>query len=121
MLPKSSSARAFARLMILVALSAALRPNAAAAEFTLIAGWDRHLFPAYIVATATTRPTPEEQAAAARESLLGDPNGLLGVVVYVPADNASVKVTIASDSILEPMHTRRRCRRRACGTRSIRP
>jgi hypothetical protein len=79
-----------------------LFPSIAAAEFTPIAGWDRHLFPSYIIATATMQPTPEEKAAADRTATLGDPRGLLGVSIQSPADNATVKVTITSDTILEP-------------------
>jgi len=86
-----------------VALLAAAGSLAAAADgFTPIAGWDRHLFPAYLIATATARPSAEAQKQAQGEHLLGDPLGVLGVAVVAPADNAAVKVTILSDSIMQP-------------------
>jgi hypothetical protein len=87
---------------ISVAWLATWCPNVAVAEFTPIAGWDRHLFPAYIIATATMRATPEEKADAARDSVLGDVHGLLGVTIQSPSNDALAKVTITSDSILEP-------------------
>jgi hypothetical protein len=73
----------------------------AAGAFEPIAGWDRHVFPSFIIATATMQVTPEEKKEAAHESVLGDVHGSLGVTIKSPADNASVKVTIASDSILD--------------------
>jgi hypothetical protein len=89
------------RMAILMVLLATPGRCMAASVFEPIAGWDRHLFPSYIIATATMRATPEEKKAAAQELVLGDVHGSLGVTIQSPADNASAKVTIASDSILD--------------------
>ncbi len=78
-----------------------LRPRAGA-EFTTIAGWDRQLFPSYIVATATLRGQDEKAPAAGNPNLLGNGSGILGVRVRSPNDNARIRVTISSDLILEP-------------------
>src|SRR5256885_1300095 len=80
-------------LLLLVVASPAL------AEFTTIAGWDRQLFPSYAVATATLRADEE---AEADETELGDPRGLLGVIIEAPEDGATVKVTIECGDIMEP-------------------
>ncbi len=46
------------------------------ADYTIIAGWDRQLFPAYIIATASIKPAGE--AAPQR---IGDPHGQIGICV----------------------------------------
>src|SRR6476620_6459160 len=79
----------FGLLALILGLSAF--GSAAYAEFTTIAGWDRQLFPSYAAATATLRT---DEDAEADETELGDPRGLLGVVIDSPADDATVKVTI---------------------------
>lgn len=89
-------------VVLLTSLTGLHLSGVLAAEFTPLAGWDRHLFPSYIIATATMQATPEEKAAADCAATLGDPLGLLGVSLQSPADNAAVKVAIASDTILEP-------------------
>ena len=71
-------------------------------EFTTIAGWDRQLFPSYIVATATLRGQDEKGPSAGNPNLLGNGSGILGVRVRSPNENARIRVTISSDLILEP-------------------
>jgi hypothetical protein len=88
-------------VVFFTALLVALCPSLATAEFTPIAGWDQHLFPSYIIATATVRQTTEEKDAATHDAIIGDPRGSLGIRIKSPADNTSVKVTITSDSILQ--------------------
>jgi len=87
---------------IALGLFAVLLANHAAADFTPVAGWDRHLFPAYIVATATFRPPPDDKPGVQAIPTFGDAKGLLGVMIRSPDDGAVVKVTIASDSIFDP-------------------
>lgn len=70
------------------------------AEVTPIAGWDKQLFPSYLIASATMR-LPDEEAADDSE-LLGDREGVLGVKVEAPDADTPIKVTITSDAILEP-------------------
>ncbi|HMC11035.1 MAG TPA: hypothetical protein VKH44_07085, partial [Pirellulaceae bacterium] len=84
----------FAGLTLLLATSTAR------AEFTTIAGWDGQLFPSFAVATATLRPSEEDEEAD--ETELGDARGLLGVEVEAPDDDAVVTVTITCSDIMEP-------------------
>ena len=72
------------------------------AEFATIAGWDRQLFPSYIVATATVQGQDEKARTADNPNVLGNGSGVLGVRLRSPKDTASVRVTISSDLILEP-------------------
>jgi hypothetical protein len=73
------------------------------AEFTPIAGWDHQLFPSFVVATATIRvPDADEDEEEADSLPLGDRQGLLGVEIESPGDDVEIKVTITSDTILEP-------------------
>jgi len=71
--------------------------SSAQAEFTPIAGWDRQLFPSYIIATASYRPG----AAVDDKTALGDPLGLLGVVVRSTGPNTPIKVTIECSDYFE--------------------
>jgi len=87
---------------IVVCIATALCPCPAAAEFTPKAGWDRHLFPSFVIATATVRATKEMQAEATHAGTLGDANGLSGVSVKAPADKISATVTITGDAVMEP-------------------
>lgn len=100
--PKPFCTQSVVWAAIAIAAIVTLFATTAAADFTPIAGWDQHLFPAYIVATATMRTTPEETAATDRESVLGDLHGLLGVTIEAPSDNTPVEVAITSGSIMEP-------------------
>ncbi len=62
----------------------------AQAEFTAITGWEQQIFPSYVIASAALR---QDKTETPRE-VLGDPRGLLGVLVKAPAKNTPVKVTI---------------------------
>jgi hypothetical protein len=96
---KSVKMPLFGALIVVSMLGLALLTTPAYAEFTTIAGWDRQLFPSYAVATATLRRDEEEEAD---ETELGDPRGLLGVVIDAPEDDAAVKITIECGDIMEP-------------------
>ena len=93
----ASGFRSLCLLLTCVAVTGSAR-----GEFTTIAGWDRQLFPSYIVATATLRGQDEQAKSAGNPNLLGNGSGILGVRVRSPKDNAQIQVTISSDSILEP-------------------
>jgi hypothetical protein len=79
-------------------------PAIAQESFTPLTGWDRQLFPSYLVATATIR-LPEENEVdddTAEYTVIGDRQGVLGVEIDAPADDTSVTVTISGNEILEP-------------------
>src|SRR5262249_8832334 len=59
-------------------------------------GWERQLFPSYIIATASM-----QVSATAPADTLGDPRGLLGVSVVAPKDGTPVKVIIQCDEIMQ--------------------
>lgn len=89
-------------LAVLCCLSAA--PVIAQESFTPLTGWDRQLFPSYVIATATIR-LPEENEVdddTAEYTVIGDRQGVLGVEIDAPADDTSVTVTISGNEILEP-------------------
>ncbi|MBX9788259.1 MAG: transglutaminase-like domain-containing protein [Pirellulales bacterium] len=94
--------------MAATVLSLSILPIATSARaqvsFSPLAGWDRQLFPSYLVATATIR-LPEENEVdddTAEYTVLGDRQGVLGVEIDAPADETSVTVTITGSEILEP-------------------
>ncbi|MBL8889844.1 MAG: hypothetical protein JNL67_07675 [Planctomycetaceae bacterium] len=68
------------------------------ADFTPIAGWDKQLFPSFVIGTAALK-TEETQA---NEFVLGDSNGLLGVEIVAPEDNTNVEVTIECSEYAAP-------------------
>jgi hypothetical protein len=68
-------------------------------EFATIAGWDRQLFPSYIVATATVRGQNEKARTADNPSLLGTGSGILAVRVRSPNDYAAVRVIITTRKV----------------------
>ncbi len=70
----------------------------ALAEFQIIAGWDRQLFPSYLIGTATVKSEP----FAADADQLGDPLGLIGVTVKATQVNQQVRVSITCDDFLDP-------------------
>ena len=72
----------------------------ARAEFTTIAGWNNQLFPSYVVATATLKPS--EEAEEEDEAVLGDSRGLFGIQIESPGDDVTIKVTIKGSDIMEP-------------------
>lgn len=75
--------------------------NPARAEFTTIAGWNNQLFPSFVVATATLKPT-ETTEEEEDETVLGDPRGLFGIQLESPGDDVTIKVTITGSDIMEP-------------------
>jgi hypothetical protein len=88
------------RLGFLAAAMLAMTADPARADFTPITGWDHQLFPSWLVSTATIRLPKEE--ADDESDLLGDRQGVLGVEIESPLDDASVTVTITASEILEP-------------------
>ncbi|MBI2823397.1 MAG: hypothetical protein HYX69_01760 [Planctomycetia bacterium] len=91
------------RSRVLAAALLVLAARGVHADFTPIAGWDRQLFPSYLVATATIRLPEEDQVNEdADAEVLGDSQGVLGVKITSPSDDLAVKVTISGDAILEP-------------------
>ncbi len=80
----------------LFAILAALSP-AARGEFTPIVGWDKQLFPSYIIGTAAIKS--ETSSVEANE--LGDVNGLLGIEIVAPHDNTEIEVTIECKEFAE--------------------
>lgn len=83
----------------LLTVSLLIVPTASVrAEFEPETGWNGHLFPSYIIATATMKPAK----ADADESVIGDSLGLLGVSIEAEEDDQEVTVTISCDAIMEP-------------------
>lgn len=72
-----------------------------AIEWGPVIEMDKQLFPSYIIATATLRLPADEQPEPL-PNVLGDPRGMLGVLVTAPSDNAEVFVEISADEIMEP-------------------
>lgn len=74
------------------------------AEFEPESGWSGHLFPSYVIATATMKaPEADDDAEGdGDETVIGDPLGLLGVSIEAEEDEQEVTVTITCDDIMEP-------------------
>lgn len=73
-------------------------------SYAALAGWDRQLFPSYLVATATVRLPAEDQVdeeADSEVTVLGDAQGVLGVEITSPSEGAEVTVTVYANGILE--------------------
>ncbi len=85
------------RIFLSVAIIAVGCLSNARADFTPIVGWDQQLFPAFIVATAGIKTSAND----ANPNQLGDPNGLLGVEVTAPFDNAPIEVTVIGEEYFE--------------------
>lgn len=100
------SRNAIAALLLGAALLA-LSP-AVHAEFETEKGWNGHLFPSFIIATATTKAAEkaddDDDADDDDEniSVLGDQKGLLGITIEAEEDEQEVTVTISCDTIMEP-------------------
>src|SRR5262245_53601824 len=78
--------------------------SALAQDYTPIAGWDRQLFPSYLVATATVRLPAEDEVNDEDEPdvyVLGDRQGVLGIEITAPSAGSVVTVTVMGNSILE--------------------
>jgi hypothetical protein len=84
-------------ILFVIALAVSL-PMPALADFTPIAGWDRQLFPSYLIGTATIK-TGDEEAEA---NVLGDPNGLLGISIVAPEQDTEIEVIIECNEFAEP-------------------
>ena len=69
----------------------------ARAEFTPITGFDRQVFPSYIIATASIKPAADNAPA----NQLGDPRGQFGVEVVAPQDNTPIRVEVQCGNYLD--------------------
>jgi hypothetical protein len=85
-------------LCVVPLLAAGALAGPARAEYPIIAGWDQQFFPSYIIAHATVKHAADEEPS---DGLLGDPNGLIGVVVTPTQSGQRVKVTVSCDEFLE--------------------
>lgn len=75
----------------------------ALADFDCEKGWNGHLFPSYIIATATVKAVEDsDDEDDAEVVVLGDANGLLGAIIEADEDDQEVTVTITCDAIMEP-------------------
>jgi hypothetical protein len=92
----------FWSIAVVVGLAALFCPGRASADFTPVAGWQRHFFPSFVIATATVQPTAKELAKAEKAGRLGDANGLLGVRLKSPADKTTATVTVVCSAVMEP-------------------
>jgi hypothetical protein len=72
-----------------------------AAEFEAEKGWSGHLFPSFIIATATLKQPENDEGDDDDSTVFGDPKGLLGVTVEADEDDQEVTVTIECDDIME--------------------
>jgi hypothetical protein len=86
------------RTVLLAASVVATSLSAARAEFTPIAGFDRQIFPSYLIATASIKHAPEE----ASPTQLGDSQGQFGAEVVAPADDSPIRVEVRCEGYLEP-------------------
>lgn len=67
------------------------------ADFTPIAGWDKQIFPSFVIGTAAMKTDGQPNA----ENELGDSHGLLGVELVAPENETQVEVTIECNEFLE--------------------
>lgn len=67
------------------------------ADFTPIAGWDKQIFPSFVIGTAAMKTDGQPNS----ENELGDSHGLLGVEVVAPEDDTQVEITIECNEFLE--------------------
>jgi len=82
----------------------AVLPAAAQDSYSPIAGWDRQLFPSYLVATATVHLPPQDEVNDDDDAefvALGDMQGVLGVELISPSEESEVTVTVLGNGILE--------------------
>lgn len=100
--------RALVSVLFATALLALFAVSAAGSDFTPIAGWDRQLFPSYLIATAAIRSNSDESDSdesgddeSEEATILGDLRGVLGVRIEAPSDDAEVTVTISGSEIME--------------------
>jgi hypothetical protein len=91
-------------LALIVGWTVCFSTTVGKAEFTPIAGWDSQLFPSFVVATASVRPTGDdnkEGKPADDVEIIGDSHSIFGVELTSDQD-ANVKVTISCPAFLEP-------------------
>lgn len=88
-------------LRLFVAAVLILPATSVRAEFEPESGWNGHLFPSYIVATATMKPATKADEDD-DDNVIGDPRGLLGVSIEADEDDQEVTITITCDAIMEP-------------------
>jgi hypothetical protein len=97
--------RFFSRLCLTLAtICGATFTATAQDDFAPIAGWDRQLFPSYLIATATINLPPQDEVNDDDDAefvTLGDMQGVLGVELTSPGEESDVVVTILGNSILE--------------------
>lgn len=86
------------KLFLILFVAAVTLSRSVQAEFTPIVGWDKQLFPSFIIGTAAIKPS-DAQASATE---LGDINGLLGIEIVAPHDDAAIEVTIQCNEFMEP-------------------
>lgn len=86
------------KLLPVLFVAAVSLSTVAKAEFTPIVGWDKQLFPSFIIGTAAIK-SGEAQTSATE---LGDINGLLGIEIVAPHDDAAIEVTIECNEFMEP-------------------
>ncbi len=67
------------------------------AEHKVIAGWDRQLFPAYLIATAAVKSDVDQS----NPQQLGDPNGQIGIEIEATEDDQSIEVVVQCDEFIE--------------------
>jgi hypothetical protein len=67
------------------------------ADFDVIAGWDRQLFPSFIIGTSSIKTDKPDD-----ETRLGESDGLLGIAIEAPEDETPIEVSIECDGFLEP-------------------
>jgi hypothetical protein len=85
-------------LILFVAAVSLSTTTTTKADFTPIVGWDNQLFPSFIIGTAAIK-SGEAQASATE---LGDINGMLGIEIVAPHDDAAIEVTIECNEFMEP-------------------
>ncbi len=83
---------------LLAAITGLISVATARAEFEPQVGWDQQLYPSYLIATATLRPSED---GGSDDNRLGDERGLIGISVVAPADDCPIKVTISGEPAFE--------------------
>src|ERR1700732_2090642 len=75
---------------------------AADVEWTAEANMDHQLFPSLIIATASVRPIEDEDAEAKEphQYLLGQPFGLVGILIPAKPAKQKVKVTLKENELM---------------------
>ncbi len=78
-------------------------PDLKPGEWELVVEPDDQLFPSLFIATATVAmPKEAHSKTDVNEFSLGDPDGLMGILINNPKENTKVKVTLATKHLFEP-------------------